>query len=212
MPRKYASGHKAWFICQRCGQRGLYRLSMFDGYFPNLRVHPECWEDKHPQENLPKVSDPIALWRPSPEFGGVAPVLTGILNVDQSELSWTEAEIFNARYESYDVYRATLDTVTGQFGDFSLIVSLPITYDEFMAITSQTLTYIDTEIFDGRSYNYYVVANASNGAGDPDGDFSQQSNIVTIETAQVETFFRLLESGELRLMEDSGARLLEGAP
>lgn len=75
MPRKYATGKKALFICGRCGLRGLYRLSKFDGYYPNLRVHPECWEDKHPQENLPKVSDPIALWRPAPEFGGVAPVL-----------------------------------------------------------------------------------------------------------------------------------------
>lgn len=77
MPRKYARGRKAWFICARCGQRGLYIDSKFDGYYPNLRVHAECWEDRHPQEQLKKVSDPIALWRPSPEWGGEPPVLDG---------------------------------------------------------------------------------------------------------------------------------------
>jgi hypothetical protein len=75
--RKYATGTYAWFICQRCGLRGLYRDSVFDGHIANLRVHPECWEPKHPQESLPKVTDPVALWRPSPEWGGTPPVLEG---------------------------------------------------------------------------------------------------------------------------------------
>lgn len=181
--RRYARGTKAWFICQRCGQRGLYCESVFDGYYPNLRVHPECWEDKHPQDTLPKVSDPIALWRPSPENGGVAPVLAVVLNGSgDSSLTWTEAEIFNARYESYDVYRAVVDPSTGEAGDYVLIVALPITYDVFMAITDQDLAYIDTTTDGGTIYNYKVVANASNGAGDPDGDFTQVSNIGTVTT------------------------------
>lgn len=124
-------------------------------------------------------------------------------------LTWSEAEIFNARYESYDVYRAVVDD-DGNIGDYTLLIVLPITYDWDMAILSQTLTYVDSAVVPGTSYAYKVIANASNGAGDPDGDFTQVSNIAMVEPA--ETFFRLLESGDLRLMENIDARLLQGAP
>lgn len=164
MPRKYAIGSKALFICARCGQRGLYRASVFDGYYPSLRVHPECFEDKHPQERLTKVSDPIALWKPFPEWGGSPSMLSGVANTSTMsiDLSWTEAEIFNARFESYDVYRAVVDSVTGEPGAYELLVVLPIVYDEFMAIVSQTLTYSDSSVSIGVTYAYKVVANASN--------------------------------------------------
>lgn len=217
MARKYAVGHKAWFICQRCGLRGLYRDSVFDGQIANLRVHSECFEPRHPQESLPKVTDPIALFRPSPEMGGTPPVLTAVYVDGQPpipagvELNWTEAEVFNARFESYDVYRALIDPQTNEPGDYTLLTSLPITYDEFMAIVSQTLTYTDTDVDPSSAYAYKVIANASNGAGDPDGDFSQISNIANIEE---QTYFRLLEDGDFRLMEDNAEdrRLLEEAP
>lgn len=162
--RKYAVGTKAWFICQRCGQRGLYIQSVFDGQIANLRVHPECWEPKHPQESLPRVTDPIALWRPSPEWGGTPSVLTAEINESTGfiDLSWTEAEIFNARFESYDVYRAIVDETTGEPGEYSLLESLPITYDEFMEILDQTLEYTDEDIETGVTYAYKVIANASN--------------------------------------------------
>lgn len=164
MSRKYAIGHKAWFICARCGQRGFYRDSVFDGYYPSLRVHPECFEDKHPQETLVKVSDPIALWKPFPEWGGSPSLLSAVANNSTGfiDLSWTEAEIFNARFESYDVYRATVDAVTLEPGDYALLIALPIVYDEFMAIVSQTLVYTDTAVTLGVTYAYKVVANASN--------------------------------------------------
>ncbi len=164
MARKYAGGNRAWVICQRCGMRGLYRDSVFDGNIANLRVHPECWEPKHPQELLPKVTDPVALWRPSPEWGGTAPVLTA----EQSEvtgfidLTWTEAGIFNARFESYDVYRAVGDPVTGEPGEYQPLESLPILYDEFMEIIEQTLEYVDEDIEPDTTYAYKVLANASN--------------------------------------------------
>lgn len=163
--RKYATGRKAWFICQRCGQRGLYRDSVFDGNIENLRVHPECWEPKHPQEYLPAVRDPIALWRPSPEWGGTSPVVQAVLNLDNSvTLTWTEAGIFNARFESYDVYRAEVpengDPIDPE--DYVLLESLPIVYDEFMAILEQTLTFTDTTTVPGTTYAYKVIANAAN--------------------------------------------------
>jgi hypothetical protein len=165
LSRKYAVGRKAWFICGRCGQRGLYIESVFDGQTANLRVHKECYEPKHPQEFLPKVVDPIALWRPSPEWGGAASVVTAQLNEEGFvELSWTEAEIFNARFESYDVYRAVVP-VSGEPldpEDYTLLVSLPIVYDEFMAIVSQTLEYTDETVEPDVTYAYKVIANASN--------------------------------------------------
>lgn len=75
----YARGHLAWFICGRCGIRGLLRDSIFDGYFPWLRVHDECYDSRHPQERLVSVTDPVALYRPSPEnfFPPTAPVISG---------------------------------------------------------------------------------------------------------------------------------------
>ena len=45
----------------------LLRNMVADGYYPNLIVDPEWYEAKHPQESLPKVRDPTALFRPAPE-------------------------------------------------------------------------------------------------------------------------------------------------
>lgn len=67
MSRRYARGKRAWGICGRCGGRALLNELVFDGHLPNMRVHQACWEPKHPQESLPRVADPVALWRPSPE-------------------------------------------------------------------------------------------------------------------------------------------------
>ena len=74
----YARGSKAWGICQRCGLRALLSELVLDGYYRDLRVHAECRDDRHPQERLPVVSDPQALWKPSPEQGAIAPVLSGV--------------------------------------------------------------------------------------------------------------------------------------
>lgn len=209
--RRYAKGTKAWYICGRCGMRGLYAQSLFDGYYPNMRVHQECWEPKHPQEKLFKVSDPIALWRPQPEYGGTPPVLAGFMSGVDAHLSWTEAEIWNARFESYDVYRAVVDS-DGDAGDYLLIIQLPIVYDDFMAILSQTLVYVDAGLTPGVTYSYYIFANASNGPGDPDGDFSQVSNKVEL-TPVADTFYILQETGfHITLEDDSGSALLEVAP
>lgn len=76
----YAQGKKAFGICGRCGQRALLNDLVFDGYFPQLRVHERCYESRHPQDRLAPVNDRVALWRPAPEGGGpTAPVLEGEL-------------------------------------------------------------------------------------------------------------------------------------
>lgn len=79
MAQKYAKGQHAWGICGRSGKKMLLKDMVFDGRYPNMRVDPDWWEDKHPQEFLPKVEDPVALYRPSPEVidAPSSPVLTG---------------------------------------------------------------------------------------------------------------------------------------
>jgi hypothetical protein len=54
---------------------------VFDGRYPNMRVAPDWYEGKHPQEYLPKVDDPTALFRPAPEviLAPTAPVLSGVI-------------------------------------------------------------------------------------------------------------------------------------
>lgn len=79
MGTKYARGRRAWGICGRCGGRGFLNEMVFDGHILNMRVHRACFEPQHPQEMLPAMDDPVALWRPSPETFNppTAPVLEG---------------------------------------------------------------------------------------------------------------------------------------
>lgn len=74
--RTYARGDKAWGECGRCGRRALLRELVFDGRYTNLRVHPECRDDKHPLEDVPyaKIEDPVALWRPTTDLTGQGPI------------------------------------------------------------------------------------------------------------------------------------------
>lgn len=80
MAKKYARGSRAWGICGRSGAKALLKDLVFDGRFPNMRVLPDWYEGKHPQETLTKVDDPVALFRPSPEVidAPSAPVLTAV--------------------------------------------------------------------------------------------------------------------------------------
>jgi hypothetical protein len=45
----------------------LLKDMVSDGYYPSLVVDPNWYEGKHPQESLPEIEDPVALWRPAPE-------------------------------------------------------------------------------------------------------------------------------------------------
>lgn len=61
MPTSFARGSKAWGHCQRCGFR--YKLSQLvsDGQVEGLRVCTSCYDPRHPQEDIPRIHDPIAL-------------------------------------------------------------------------------------------------------------------------------------------------------
>jgi hypothetical protein len=63
----YAKGKWALGECRRSGRKMLLRNMVADGYYPNLIVDPQWYEPKHPQESLPKVRDPVSLFRPAPD-------------------------------------------------------------------------------------------------------------------------------------------------
>ena len=71
----YAKGKWALGECQRSGRKMLLRNMVADGYYPNLIVDPEWYEPKHPQESLPKVRDPVSLFRPAPDQDQVGAVI-----------------------------------------------------------------------------------------------------------------------------------------
>lgn len=137
-----------------------------DGYYPSMIVCTDCFDARHPQERLPRLSDPITIFKPAPDDVGDPPALSLQVIGLTARLTWTQAAPINARIDSYDVYRS----VNG--ADFTLVVSLPITYDIFMAITAQTLTY-DTPMSSGATYTYFVAANT-----DPPGPDVLTSNQV----------------------------------
>lgn len=108
MAQKYAKGSRAWGICGRSGRKMLLRDMVFDGRYPNMRVDPAWYEDKHPQEFMPKVEDPTALYRPSPEViaAPTAPVLTASLQGGTTaQLTWTPAESGITEIASYSIFR-----------------------------------------------------------------------------------------------------------
>lgn len=67
MTRRYAKGKKAWGICQRSGKRVPYDDLVEDGYIKGLLVARDWYEPPHPQDTPVSVSDPVGLYRPSPE-------------------------------------------------------------------------------------------------------------------------------------------------
>ena len=198
---QYARGSKAWGNCARCGLRALLNDLVFDEYLPGMRVHSACKDFRHPQERLPKTTDPTALWKPSPDDADTAPVLTGVTVGIENELSWTAAVVLGPRVESYAVYRSSDSGVT-----FSLLTTLAVTYSTDFSDAIATLEYTDSTASAETTYQYYVEALDS---------YSRQlrSNTVSLTTGAVaETFLRLLESEDFRELEvDNDIRLLEDA-
>jgi hypothetical protein len=186
---KYAQGDEAWGLCQYCGLRYLLRDLVFDGYYPNLRVCTECYNTRQPQEFLVDVTDPVALWKPSPEFGPVDPCLTAYGLIDSIVTIWTEAfPRGGSRVDSYAVYRQTQND-DGTWTVPTLLATLPVTYYadspavgyliggggladlvengnpifDNEGIESETLTFTDDDVVAGDTYQYQVIANLDSG-------------------------------------------------
>ena len=146
----YARGSMAWGLCMRCGFRFLLSALVFDGYYPNLRVCSGCYDAQQPQEKLAVVSDPEALYRPSPDAYAVnPPFLTAAIVAGQVVLNWTSIGERASDIQGgggtgelsagYYVNRSTDGGVT-----WTQLASLPNTADEFGALAVETLTFTDT--------------------------------------------------------------------
>jgi len=107
MAKQYAVGARAWGICGRSGRKMLLKDMVFDGRYPNMRVDPDWYEARHPQETLPRVEDPVALYRPSPEViaAPTAPELSIDIVGGSPQLTWTPADSDITEIASYDIYR-----------------------------------------------------------------------------------------------------------
>ena len=68
MAHTYAKGTYSKGRCGRCGDKCDYRDLIDDGQFPGLRVHPDCYDMKHPVETPLNVQDGIALRKPAPDI------------------------------------------------------------------------------------------------------------------------------------------------
>lgn len=156
--QRYARGKKAYGVCRRCGLRALLNDLVFDQQIPWLRVHQECFDPKHPQEKLVKVTDPIAVWRPSPEAQYTYPVLSGLQVTTQINLTWTKAKYWDGRVDKYDLYRGIPPVDPLVQTTFTLLKSQAVVYSRFGAATTTPLTWSDTPIVPGTTYQYRVSA------------------------------------------------------
>jgi hypothetical protein len=232
LANKYAVGRRAWGICARSGAKALLKDLIPDGRYPNLRVLPDWFEPKPPQEFLPKVEDPIALYWPSPEViaAPTAPVLTVTAGNLTANLTWTPAETDITEIVSYTIWRGVdgatptslivcavqRDFLGGIIGVANCTTIPTVPNDNTGPVVDKPgpedapISYVDSTLTVGHVYCYAVSAqplgnNQSVGQGPP----SPQSNTVCI-TAQ--SFLRLLESGGYRLLENGGRRELESGP
>lgn len=168
---KYATGDRAWGLCQKCGLRFLLRTLVFDGYYPNLRVCSGCYDSRQPQEFLVDVTDPTALWKPSPEWGPENPQLSAVAFAGEVDLSWTECiPRGGSRVADYLLYRS-LSTDGVNFTASIQIADLPVVYYTDLAdlvengdpkfdnegIKLEFLSFVDTSVPAHINYAKYQV-------------------------------------------------------
>ncbi len=149
----YARGSKALGLCQRCGLRFLRRDLIFDGYFPNMLVCQGCYDPRQPQEFPVTVTDPEAIYRPSPDAYLVPqPFLTAAIAGSTVVLTWTSIggrQVGDdnsgmggaATSAGYNVFRSTDGGNT-----WAQVAALPNAADEFGALAIETLTWTDTAV------------------------------------------------------------------
>jgi hypothetical protein len=149
----YASGRYAWAECQKCGLRFKYLQIVSDGHWRHLRVCPQCYDVRHPQERLKRVSDAVALWRASPDsrHAPTTPVLAGVLNATTAELTWASVTSQDSRPAGYKLLRAI------GAADPTQIANLEIERDYIGGVVSETLEYDDAGLASG-SYTYRLRA------------------------------------------------------
>jgi hypothetical protein len=146
----YAKGRLAWGLCQRCGLRYYLRELVLDGYYPNIRVCPGCYDPPQPQERLAVVSDPVALWKPAVDtYAVLPPFLTAVISGGSVVLTWSSIggpPVGEDRVGGFGPYLSAAYEVWRSIDgvNFTMLVSLPNTADEFGALAIETLTYTDS--------------------------------------------------------------------
>jgi hypothetical protein len=155
---RFAPGNKAWGLCQRCLLRFYLSELVFDGYMPGLRVCSGCYDDRQPQEFPVDVTDPVALWKPSPDSVlFIAPVLTLVQVGPPVKLAWTVADFGAYTVGSYSVYRA----IHGQpFVLLATFLNVEHILQDGKPPITETLSYEDSAVIAGTLYDYYVQANS----------------------------------------------------
>lgn len=184
----------------------LLKDMVFDERYPNMRVDPDWFEGKHPQEFLPKVEDPIALYRPAVEvvLGPTAPLLDVALAGVQATLTWSPSETDISEILSYTIMRSTdgnpfttlvvckvlRDFLGGIIGVDNCTTASSIPHNDsghsgsvYDKVTTEDapITYVDATLAGGHTYCYLVFAtpmgnNQSVGQGPP----STNSNTVCV--------------------------------
>jgi hypothetical protein len=191
---KYARGSDAWGLCQKCGLRFYLRDLVLDDYFPGLRVCESCYDTRQPQEFPVDVTDPVALYRPSPEWSAIPSVLAAYGLHDSIILNWAPAlPQGGPRIDQYDVWRA--ESTDGiNFNEPMRLVGLPVDYYDGGSlslfneegggpatynnggISAQTLTYEDIGVSTTEFYEYYVNAILNGGR-------IVRSNVIVVQTS-----------------------------
>jgi hypothetical protein len=181
-------------ICQRSGQK-MYRSDMVeDGMVKGLLVHPDWWEEYHPQLLPPPMRpDGLPKRRPAPDdtFPMQPGVLTGTAGDGGIELTWTPFGLAGSgsQIEAYNVWRSTN---SGE--SFSLLATLPVTptviittpQAEFKEPFEYEQPFVDATAQNG--YQYYVQGVQIHGQ-------STVSNTVT--ASLVATTFDIIIGGNL---------------
>lgn len=168
--QKYAVGNQAVGECARCGEKRLYKELIFDGYYAWMRVCPDCYEERHPQERIVSAADPVALFRPAPQLvpAPSTPVLSGAILAGHPVLSWTQS-IGGADFVTqYFLYRSTDGLAAVQ------IANPQVVRDWDAGVLSYGSPFIDLTATAGHAYGYYVIGNAFESGN------SKQSNAVIL--------------------------------
>jgi hypothetical protein len=138
----------------------LLKDMVFDGRYPNMRVHPDWFEPKDPLDYAPRVDDPVALWRPAPDNWHLTPPVLTLVDQDHYDvdLAWTAASSDAEQIEYYSVYLRLKDADT----PWVLLQQFLVTRDMFGEITSETLA-LGLTTPTNELYEFMVAATDSGG-------------------------------------------------
>lgn len=145
-------------VCMRSGIKCHASELVRDGRIPSLLVLPDWADPPQPQERpyVPNDLEGKAPFDISPDITPLTPpVLAGEAVDETAVLTWSAA-VWEAGPRT-DLYRVMRDAGAG----FLLIGTVTVEYDAFGGIEGPALTYTDTDVAEGETLSYRVIAVAS---------------------------------------------------